>query len=149
MTPAQISPLRMAGVVIGDSEPTVHQKLGVPKSVRQRAPGYAIQEWQNLSIAFDLGSAVMLIAEDPTVGQTKAGIAVGATWRDLEQACGPVTFDAEQSLWTSPLEPGIWYEVVRPALPTEQPLDPPFVDEVYEVTDPGHAHVRRIYVLDQ
>ena len=93
------------------------------------------------------GSVNMLVVESSAVGSTAAGVSVGISWRNLQRIAGSVIYDGDQGLWRSAEEPGIWYELARPLQEGEEPIDPPLVAEQYEVLDPAHSVVRRIYVM--
>lgn len=136
----------MGGVRLGDSMPDVLQALGKPHATREKE-SHLFMEYDNLTVILLEESVFTLIAETPSCGQTVEGIAVGTTWRQVAELLDDVEYDEEEGLWVSPSRPGIWYEIVRPARSNEQPLDPPYVPELYAVADERSAHVRRIFVM--
>jgi hypothetical protein len=136
----------MLGVNLGNSERDVLRLLGEPNASRGEET-YHFLEYEDVTVVLLDNSVFMLIAESPACGSTKAGIKVGMSWRQLVESLGDVEYDEEEGLWASASHPGVWYEVVRPARSYEQPLDPPYVPELYAVADDHLAHVRRIYVM--
>lgn len=136
----------MRGVSLGDSEPAVLRVLGAPNAYRG-TEGYRFLEYDDLTVVLLDDSVFMLIAESPACGRTPEGIEVGAPWLQLVDLLGNVEYDEEEGLWASASHPGLWYEVVRPAHSYEQPLDPPYVPELYSVANDRVAHVRRVYVM--
>ncbi|MEA3502003.1 MAG: hypothetical protein U9R47_04455 [Actinomycetota bacterium] len=136
----------MCGVSLGDSKPDVLRVLGAPNA-SQIKESHQFLEYEDLTVVLLDDSVFMLIAESPACGRTPEGIKVGAPWRQLVESLGDVEYDEEEGLWASASHPGVWYEVVRPAHSYEQPLDPPYVPELYSVGDDRVAHVRRVYVM--
>lgn len=136
----------MHKVNLGNSEREVLQVLGEPNASHGE-DSYQFLEYEHVTVVLLDGSVFMLIAESPSCGSTKAGIKVGTSWRHLVESLGEVEYDEEEGLWASPAHPGVWFEVVRPARSYEQPLDPPYVPELYAIADDHLAHVRRIYVM--
>ena len=136
----------MCGVSLGDSESDVARVLGSP-SVSDCRESHLFLEYPDLTVVLRDDLVFMLIAESPACGRTPEGVSVGATWPQLSELLGDVEYDEEEGLWASCSRPGVWYEVVRPAHSFEQPLDPPYVPELYSVSDGRLAHVRRIFVM--
>jgi hypothetical protein len=136
---------RVGDATIGMTLEDVTAALGEPLSVREGED--AVVDYPGLQVTLYEGHVHMLIVESPTVGQTELGVSVGMSWKDLKRRVGPLEYDEENGLWISKRTPGIWYEVARPPRDYEEPIDPPFVTEVYEISDPKNAVVRRIYVM--
>lgn len=136
----------IGGVGLGDSQADVIRVLGQPLTTREKGASVFL-EYDGLTVLLLDGSVFNLIAETPSCGRTKTGIRVGTSWMDLKRLSDDVEFDEEEGSWFSPSEPGVWYQVVRPAHDFEEPLDPPYVPEMYLVSDEDGAFVRRMFVM--
>ena len=89
----------------------------------------------------------MIVVESVDAGVTSDGIRVGASWSVLIGKRGVPVYDEEAGAWEDVGQPGIWYDLARPLREDEKPRDQPFEGEYWEITDPGRAYVRGIYVM--
>lgn len=136
----------LAGVKIGQSRKVVVAKLGEPNRVRLGAEGYEFLHYHGVTVCLRQGLAYEIVAEEGYRGRTREGVNVGATWHELRKIHPNITFHEDERLWYVPGIDGLSFDLVRPPRSEEQPINPPWVDEEYEVLDPNHAFVRSIAV---
>ncbi|MFQ5873860.1 MAG: hypothetical protein ACE5JL_08670 [Dehalococcoidia bacterium] len=135
-----------AGVSIGGSKQTVLAKLGKPLRSRSGAEGMEFLEYAGVAVTLQNGKVLIIRAEQGYRGSTPEGLKVAATWKELRQIYPTVTFHEDELIWYVPGINGLSFDIVRPPRPDEQPMTPPWVDEVYEILDPEHAFVLSIAV---
>lgn len=138
----------IGGVNLGDSYDDVLARLGGPSEKSDKGEDSSLT-YPGLSIAFRHGVAFQLEAEEGYEGKTPDGVYVGMSWKTLKAMYGELKFDCDECyFWFVPGIEGLGFDIARPPRPHEQPIEPPYVGEVYEVMDVDNAFVRDIYVLD-
>lgn len=143
----RLEPGRSVGPVeIGMTPDSVRGHLGAPDATRSRSVEMEFWHYPSLIVTFLDENVNMVICEEGFPARTDQGAYVGMAWRMLA-LLGELEFDEELGLWFEPGKLGLYYEVMRPARPEEQPWEPTGVVELYEVTDPVNAIVARIYVI--
>ncbi len=141
-----IAPGRVLDVQLGMPPEAVQRILGEPQT-RRGSGGMLFLQYPGIEVAFHNGLANMLIVEAAEIGRTEAGAYAGMPLRELSRVVGELTYDEDQHLWTTARTDGIWYEIARPPREGEEPLDPPLCAEVWLISDPESAVLRRIYVM--
>lgn len=134
-------------VEIGMTPDSVRALIGPPDATRSRSVEMEFWHYPSLIVTFLDESVNMIICEKGFPLRTDQGVNIGMAWRKLVGLLGELEFDEEFGLWFEPGKPGLYYEVMRPARPEEQPWERTGVVELYEVTDPVNAVVARIYVI--
>ena len=132
-------------VCIEQSRSDVVQAMGDPLSVRHGGET-EILYYPGIEVFLSHGVVGMIVADLSYRGSTPDGVTTGIAWADLVRVVEGVVWDEEQDLWQAADRSRVWYQVVRPAMAVEQPLDPPYVPERYGVHDPD-AFVRYIFVM--
>jgi hypothetical protein len=140
---------KVGDAVIGMTLDAVKAVLGEPQNLHERG-GMVFASFPGLVVTTSKERVNMLIVESSEVGNTELGVSVGMSWIELDRRVGPLEYVSDSALWASSKTPGISYEIARPTRDDEESeelFDSPIVTELYEVTDPKNAIVRRIYVM--
>lgn len=132
-------------IALGMSESEVRAALGKPTESRSR-DGMLTLSYGSLRVFCLHGLVSMIVCELGSPVEGPHGVTAGMTWMDASRRLGELTFDEEEALWFAPDQPGILYDIARPMAPGEQPVNPPYVPELYEVSEPDTAIVRSIFV---
>jgi hypothetical protein len=120
--------------------------MGEPPRTSQRN-GITFFYYDDITVGFEDGSVSMVIAESTSSAQTEIGITVGMKWLDLQRILGDLVYVENAGLWSSPNLPGIYYEICKTESNGESASRDLLVDELYEITNPNRAFIRRIYIL--
>lgn len=134
-------------LVLGMTEPEVREAIGAPMSVQRRG-GMTTLDHGFVAVMLLDGVVTMIVIDlDAQIEIGGNGIRPGMPLRDLVSHLGsPLTYDEEEGLWCSADTEGVWFEIARPADVGEDPIDPPYVPEQYDISRPESALVRRIFV---
>jgi hypothetical protein len=144
-----VSPGTAIGPIeLGMSESDVERAAGPPLSTSERSIVRTLR-YGVVTVILVSGSVTTIVAEYESEAEVVglAPIRVGMPFSELRYEIGTdLLYDDEEGLWRVPGRDGLLLEVARPAEHWEQPIDPPFVPEQYEVTRPELALVHRIFV---
>ncbi|MGB3410199.1 MAG: hypothetical protein WBA45_03300 [Microthrixaceae bacterium] len=134
-------------LVLGMPEEEVTHAIGEPMSRKNRREMTSL-DYGFITIMLFQGVVTMIVIEmNAQIEVAECGIKPGALVRDLVSFLeSPLTYDQEEGLWRSADLEGLWFEVARPAEAGEDPIEPPYVPEQYDITRPESALVRRVFV---
>ncbi len=135
-------------IELGMSAAAVEQLVSLPRRESERG-GIRFLYFEGLTVVLQGGCVSMVVAEPSSMAQLEGStdIRVGMSYKALADSLpAALSYDDEEGLWRSEVYEGVLFEIARPAEPGEEPIDPPFVPELHDVTRPETAVVRRMFV---
>lgn len=141
----------LAGVLLGWSRRQVEAKIGKPeRATEEHKPEYSrtLLFYKAFHVYLENDAVYVLYAEVGYRGTTPEGVRAGATWGELIRVYPGVIFSEEEDVWYVPGIDGLGFLISRPPRPREQPVNPPWVREMYFIQDPERAFIDAIEVSD-
>jgi len=133
---------------LGTTRNDMRASLGDPLEETGSSTGFTQLKYPRVTVCFHDERCEMIIVEHACSATAPNGVSVGMKWEDLIKTCPSIVFDCETDLWMDPDTPGLWYEIAAPPKTGDEPLNPPWISERFEVQDPERAFVRSIYVME-
>ncbi len=137
------------GVVeLGMSAADVERLAGSPLRRSERG-GFESLYFAAMTVGLVCGRVTMVVAEPASFARLKSDhdLHIGMAYAELRDALTTeLRYDEEEGLWRSDAHEGVLFEIARPADPGEEPIDPPLVPELYDITRPDAALLRRMFV---
>ncbi len=140
-----IVPGSVGPVVLGDLSTDVRFALGEPVSVT-KAGTFENYLYGDISVTFQSGRVSMVVSELESEAATSSGIVTGCGLSELIAAVGEIAYEEEEGLWQAEGDVTIFYELVRWQRSGEEAINPPYVPELFEISEPDDAIVLRIFV---
>jgi len=138
----------IGSVELGMSAADVERAAGAPLRRRERG-GFETLYFASMTVGIHGEGVRMVVAEPASSARLESPDAVrlGMAVSALADALGAdLLYEEEEGLWRSDAHEGVLFEIARPADPGEEPIDPPLVPELYEITRPETAVLRRMFV---
>lgn len=133
-------------VTLGMTEVEVRRSMGAPLSTRERS-GMTTLDYDIVTVMLLEDVVTMIVIEFGAPIEVAVGIKTGVSLAELQSKLREsLVYDEEEGLWRSAEVKGVWYEICRPAQDGEEPIDPPYVPEQYDISQPERAVVRRVFV---
>lgn len=138
----------VGAVELGMSSDAVRQAVG--PSLRRSVRGeFELLYFEAITVGLMRGRVTMTVAEQASLARLEdhSTVRVGVPFTELQHALDePLHYVEEEGLWSSAAHGGVLFEIARPADPGEEPVDPPLVPELYNITRPSVAVLRRMFV---
>lgn len=138
----------IGAVELGMSAAEVERVAGSPLRRTERG-GFESLYFASMTVGILCERVTMVVAEPASSARLEGvdNVRLGMAYTELREALrAALRYDEEEGLWRSEAHQGVLFEIARPAEPGEEPLDPPLVPELYDITRPAAAVLRRMFV---
>ena len=138
----------VGAIELGMSAPDVERVAGPPLRRSERG-GFESRYFAAMTVGLLWDRVTMVVAEPSSSARLESDhdVRLGMAYAELRDALSTeLCYDEEEGLWRSDAHEGVLFEIARSADPGEEPIDPPLVPELYDITRPDTAVLRRMFV---
>lgn len=138
----------IGAVELGMSAAEVERVAGSPLRRTERG-GFESLYFASVTVGILCEQVTMVVAEPASSARLQGvpSVQVGMAYAELREALRTdLSYDEEEGLWRSDAHEGVLFEIARPADPGEEPIDPPLIPELYDISRPEAAVLRRMFV---